>query len=47
MQVHQKTFNELARLPMAQFLEQMKIGFYKHSGPRSRNRIFSISGLVI
>lgn len=31
MQVHQKTFNELARLPMAQFLEQMKIGFYKHS----------------
>ena len=42
MQVHQKTFNELARLPMAQFLEQMKIGFYKHSGPRSKV-IFTLS----
>merc|ERR1712192_93101 len=31
MQVHQKTFAELDRLPIAQFLEQLGIGFYKHS----------------
>merc|ERR1711892_1327334 len=31
MQVHQKTFAELDRLPIAQFLEQLGIGFFKHS----------------